>query len=102
MQKIKVAADDTLLADYPRTWPARVRVAVGPATHEQTATHVAGDPARAFDRAQVRAKFLRFVEPVLEAERAERILTRCHEALAADKFAPLVAEIEQSCRDANH
>jgi 2-methylcitrate dehydratase PrpD len=102
MQKIKVAADDGLLADYPRSWPARVRVVAGATTHEQTVTHVPGDPTRPFDRAQVRTKFLRFVEPVLGAERAERMLARCHEASAAGKVAPLVADIEQICRDASH
>src|SRR5207247_2309495 len=102
MGKIKVAADEGLLADYPRTWPARVRVVAGSATHEQIVTHVPGDPARPFDRAQVRAKFLRFVEPVLGAERAEHMLARCHEASAAGKVAPLVADIEQICRDASH
>jgi 2-methylcitrate dehydratase PrpD len=102
MRKIKVAADDSLLADYPRTWPARVHVVAGSATYEQTVTHVPGDPARPFDRAQVQAKFLRFVEPVLGMERAEHMLERCHEALAAGKVAPLVADIEQTCRDAGH
>jgi 2-methylcitrate dehydratase PrpD len=102
MRKIKVAADESLLADYPRTWPARVRVVAGSATHEQIVTHVPGDPARAFDRAQVQAKFLRFVEPALGAERAKHMLARCHEALAAGKVTPLVADIEQICRDASH
>ena len=102
MQKIKVAADESLLADYPRTWPARVRVVAGSATHEQTVTHVPGDPARTFDRTQVRAKFLRFVEPALGAARAEHMLERCHEALATGAFRSLLAEIEQTCRDAGH
>jgi 2-methylcitrate dehydratase PrpD len=102
MQKIKVAADDSLLADYPRIWPARVRVVAGSTTHEQTVMHVPGDPARAFDRAQVRAKFQRFVEPMLGAERTERMLSHCDEALAAGKFASLVNEIEQIYRDDSH
>jgi 2-methylcitrate dehydratase PrpD len=102
MQKINVAADESLLADYPRTWPARLRVVAGSTTHDQTVTHVPGDPARAFDRAQVRTKFLRFVEPVLGAERAAHMLARCHEASADGKVAPLLAYIEQVCRDASH
>jgi 2-methylcitrate dehydratase PrpD len=102
MHKIKVAVDESLLADYPRAWPARVRVVAGSATHEQIVTHVPGDPARPFDRAQVQAKFLRFVEPVLGAERAEHTLAHCHEASAAGKVAPLLADIEQICRDASH
>jgi 2-methylcitrate dehydratase PrpD len=102
MRKIKVAADESLLADYPHTWPARVRVVAGSATHEQIVTHVPGDPARPFDRAQVQAKFLRFVEPVLGAERAEYTLARCDEASATGKVASLLADVEQICRDASH
>src|SRR5262252_8072423 len=33
MAKIKVEADEHLLAGYPETWPARVRVAAGPTRH---------------------------------------------------------------------
>ena len=50
--RIKVEADEGLLADYPRTWPARVRVTAGSERHERLVTHVPGDPARPFDRAQ--------------------------------------------------
>jgi 2-methylcitrate dehydratase PrpD len=101
MAKIKVEADEGLLADYPRSWPARVRVAAdGSARHERMVTHVPGDPARAFDRARVHEKFFCFAEPVLGAEGAERVLARCRAALAAGEFAPLLAEIEQTCSDA--
>jgi 2-methylcitrate dehydratase PrpD len=101
MAKIKVEADEGLLVDYPRSWPARVRVAAeGSARHERMVTHVPGDPARAFDRARVHEKFFCFAEPVLGAEGAERVLARCRAALAAGEFAPLLAEIEQTCSDA--
>jgi 2-methylcitrate dehydratase PrpD len=101
MAKIKVEADERLLADYPRRWPARVRVAAaGSAQHERMVTHVPGDPARPFDRARVHEKFLQFVQPVLGAEGAERLLARCRAALAAGEFAALVKEIEQTCSNA--
>jgi 2-methylcitrate dehydratase PrpD len=100
MAKIKVEADEGLLADYPRSWPARVRVAAeGSARHERMVTHVPGDPARAFDRARVHEKFFCFAEPVLGAEGAERVLARCRAALAAGEFAPLLDEIEQTCSE---
>src|SRR6516165_3014489 len=44
MGKIKVEADARLLADYPVSWPARVRVAAGSARHERDVTHVPGIP----------------------------------------------------------
>jgi 2-methylcitrate dehydratase PrpD len=101
MAKIRVEADEGLLADYPRSWPARVRIAAaGSAQHERMVTHVPGDPARAFDRARVHEKVLRFAEPVLGAEAAERVLARCRAALATGEFTPLLDEIEQTCSDA--
>jgi 2-methylcitrate dehydratase PrpD len=95
MNKIKVKADESLLADYPRRWPARVTVTAGSARHERLVTHVPGDPARPFDRAQVERKFLRFVTPVVGAEPAQRLLTQCGEALEAGKLHPLLAETER-------
>jgi 2-methylcitrate dehydratase PrpD len=74
-----------------------VRVAAGSARHERTVTHVPGDPARAFDRARVHEKFLRFVRPALGAEAAERMLARCHAAPSTGEFTPLVQEIERAC-----
>jgi Uncharacterized protein involved in propionate catabolism len=87
--KIKVEADENLLSDYPRTWPARVRVSTGSAQHERLVTHVPGDPARPFDRAQVRDKFLSFVAPLLGAQQAQDILARCSDVLATGEFSAL-------------
>ncbi len=98
MKKIKVEADENLLSDYPRTWPARVRVAAGSAQHERLVTHVPGDPARPFDRAHVRDKFLSFVAPLLGAQKAKDILARCSDVLATGEFSALVAAIEDVCR----
>jgi 2-methylcitrate dehydratase PrpD len=92
MERIKVEADESLLADYPRSWPARVRVTVGSASHERLVTHVPGDPARPFDRAQVREKFLRFVGP-----EGAQMLARCDEALAGGRLGPLAGEIDAAC-----
>ncbi|MBV8240192.1 MAG: MmgE/PrpD family protein, partial [Hyphomicrobiales bacterium] len=94
---IKVEADARLLAGYPESWPARVRVAAGPTQHARDVTHVPGDPALPFDRARVREKFLRFTQPVLGAQTAERILARCGSVLATGEFSQLIDEIEQAC-----
>src|SRR5262245_4557287 len=97
MAKIKIQADERLLADYPRSWPARVRVTAASAQRERTVTHVPGDPALPFDQEDVRRKFLRFTEPVIGMEKAERILARCSDALAAGEFSALVDDIELAC-----
>jgi 2-methylcitrate dehydratase PrpD len=61
MARTKVAADDSLLADYPRAWPARVVVTTPSGRHERRARDVPGGPARPFAEADVRNKFLRSV-----------------------------------------
>jgi 2-methylcitrate dehydratase PrpD len=101
MAKIKVEADERLLADYPVSWPARVRVAARSTRHARDVTHVPGDPARPFDRARVREKFLRFTQPVLGAEKAERIVARCSDVLATGEFSQLMDEIERACSAAS-
>jgi 2-methylcitrate dehydratase PrpD len=97
MAKIKVAADERLLADYPRSWPAYVRVVAGSAQHERTVTHIPGDPALPFDRGSVGKKFLRFAQAALGAEKAKRLLARCSELLTSGQFSSLVDEIEHAC-----
>jgi 2-methylcitrate dehydratase PrpD len=100
MGKIKVAADESLLADYPRSWPARVAVRAGGARHERLVRDVPGDPARPFGRADVREKFARFVAPAMGAERTEQMLALSSDAIARCNFAALLACIEAACRDA--
>jgi 2-methylcitrate dehydratase PrpD len=94
MDKIKVAPDEGLLADYPRTWPARVTVTAGSTRHERLVTYVPGDPARPLDRARVRDKFLRFVGPGLGAENAEHMLARCSDVPTSGRWASLANGIE--------
>jgi len=100
MGKIKVAADESLLADYPRSWPARVAVTAGGVRHERLVRHVPGDPARPFGRAHVHEKFARFVAAAMGAERTEKMLTLCSEALEGTTFEALAAEIDGVCREA--
>ena len=64
-------------------------------------THVPGDPARPFDRENIRKKFLRFTQPVLGAETAERILARCGSVVATGEFSQLMDEIERACSTAS-
>jgi 2-methylcitrate dehydratase PrpD len=97
MARIRIEADDGLLAGYPREWPARVRVAAGAAVHERQVAHVPGDPARAYDSAQVRQKFLRFVTPVLGERAAAAILARCADALSSNQLMLLAGDIDASC-----
>jgi 2-methylcitrate dehydratase PrpD len=97
MEKIKLEADEGLLSNYPRTWQARVSVLAGTAQHARTVTHVPGDPARPFGRAQVLDKVMRFSGTLLGTEQAEHVLARCTDALTTGSFAALVTAIENTC-----
>jgi hypothetical protein len=55
-------------------------------------TDIPGDPARPFDRARVREKFMRFVAPVIGKA---RILDACTDAFAGGNFAALVETVER-------
>jgi len=101
MEKIRIEADQGLLADYPRRWRARLRVVAGSRGREWLTNHVPGDPAEPFDRVRVREKFLRFVSPAVGADKAEQVLARCDDALGSDQFTPLLAEIEDACASAS-
>jgi 2-methylcitrate dehydratase PrpD len=94
MTKIKLKPDASLLVDYPRTWPARVRVVAGSSVSERLVTHVPGDPAWAFGRAQAEAKFRRFVLPAFGTELTEYTLEQCREVLTGGHFRLFVESIE--------
>ena len=70
MARVKVVADDGLLADYPATWPAHVVVTTSQARHERRVDHIPGDPARAFTEVELARKFEHFVAPAAGAESA--------------------------------
>jgi 2-methylcitrate dehydratase PrpD len=64
MARVKVTADDALLADYPARWPARVVVEAASGRRELRVDAIPGDPTRAFTRADVETKFRHFAGPV--------------------------------------
>jgi 2-methylcitrate dehydratase PrpD len=101
MEKITIEADETLLADYPRRWPARVHVVAGSRRREWLTNHVPGDPAEPFDRARTREKFLRFVTAAIGADKADQVLARCSGAFVRAEFTSLLAEIEDACSSAS-
>jgi 2-methylcitrate dehydratase PrpD len=97
MSKIKVEPDESLLADYPQIWRARVVVVASAGTIEHEVTGVPGDPVWPFGREHARAKFLRFVLPVFGTGLAEHILEHCSEVLTSWPPKLLVGEIEAAC-----
>jgi len=75
MMRVKVAADDALLTDYPTRWPARIVVETASGRHELRVDSVPGDPSRPFTRTDVEKKFQHFTAPVLEAATRDLLLS---------------------------
>jgi 2-methylcitrate dehydratase PrpD len=74
MARIRIRADEALLADYPAAWPTRVVVNTASGRHERRVRHLPGDPAQPFTEAAVIEKFHRLVAPVAGEEHAQRLL----------------------------
>jgi 2-methylcitrate dehydratase PrpD len=92
MQRIRLSADDALLAGYPAVWTARVTVTTPAGERDNTVSHVPGDPARPFDQPTVTGKFVRFAAPILGETEARTLLAQ---ALGVLDKPPLAAEIVQ-------
>lgn len=65
MTRVKIVADEALLAAYPSSWPARVVVETGSSRHERLINFIPGDPERPFTEADIQAKFKRFTAAAL-------------------------------------
>ena len=74
MGLVAITPDQSLLANFPSRWPARVEVTTSSGCREHTVTDVPGDPARPFNADAVRAKFRRFATPVIGAEASGQML----------------------------
>jgi 2-methylcitrate dehydratase PrpD len=96
MRRITVEPDETLLADYPRVWPAHVTVTTKTGVRERRVTAVPGDPSRPFGEADVAAKFRRFVAPVAGPEAGNRLLSAASGVIAGDCSARDVLQAIQS------
>ena len=96
MSRVTVKADEDLLGHYPKSWPARLVVAVPSGKQEKLVLHVPGDPERPFDEPQVSKKFLRVTAPISGKRAADALLTR---SLAAFDEPPktLLAGIDRAC-----
>jgi 2-methylcitrate dehydratase PrpD len=96
MARIKVRADVRLLADYPKTWPARVTITTPNGTVERLVCHIPGDPERAFTESDVNRKFHRLVTPVLgEAGSRDMWESGIAALRSTDASAALVSELNR-------
>ena len=68
MARVRLSADDALLADYPKRWPARVVVTTPSGRHERRVREVPGDPARPFAKPTCGTSFKMPPRPCLTNE----------------------------------
>jgi len=95
MGKVKVTADDALLADYPARWSARVVVKSMSGRHEYKAEHVPGDPARPLSVQALVDKFRKLAAPVAGEAQADAMLDAAlHIADTAAAPSRLLRDIE--------
>ncbi len=80
MGRVKVAAEDALLADYPARWPARIVVEASSGRRELRIDCVPGDPERPLTKAEIEKKFSHFAEP-LASDTAAKLLQSSLNAL---------------------
>ena len=80
LARVKVVADETLLANYPFHWPARVVVETASRRHERLINCIPGDPEHPFTEADVQEKFKRFTAAALGGA-VEKVLRQSLTAL---------------------
>jgi 2-methylcitrate dehydratase PrpD len=96
MDQVAVVPDETLLAEFPARWPARIAVTTSSGRAGRTVRDVPGDPARPFDRHAVQEKFSRVAGPVIGAEACEQTLAAAFGLLSGKTDAAgLLRQIEE-------
>ena len=98
MEKIKLEADEGLLSRLsPHVAGAGECLLAGTAQHARTVTHVPGDPARPFGRAQVLDKFNAFLRDAARDRASGARPGALHRRLTTGSFAASVTAIENTC-----
>ena len=92
MARIRIVADDGLLAGYPAAWSARVVVETRAGRRENVVSAVPGDPARPWSMAEVRARIARYVTPIIGAEAAAELVASASAALDGSGTAATVMD----------
>jgi 2-methylcitrate dehydratase PrpD len=95
MARVKVTGDETLLADYPASWPARIVVTTSSGLYEQRVDHVPGDPARPFTEADIGSKFQHFAAPILGDTTATLLQTSMTAFRSQDSLLSLMQDLQR-------
>jgi 2-methylcitrate dehydratase PrpD len=85
MPKVEIAPDPALTAYFPAVYPARVEATLADGeTVSVLVTDAPGDPARALNESELRAKFHRLADPVIGAAPAESLAKAALGAVSGD------------------
>jgi len=100
MSRIEVTADESLLADYPSSWPARVTVTTRDGKRDKFVRDVPGDPPRPLSDADLQQKFRQLVEPCLGKDKADRLKSAGSGVLESPDAVIDVLNIVNGCLEA--
>jgi 2-methylcitrate dehydratase PrpD len=95
MARVKIVAEEDLLAGYPATWPAQIVVTTSQARHERRVDHIPGDPARPFTAAEFARKFEHFVAPVAGRDSAALLRSALAALNSRDALDALKQELDR-------
>jgi len=93
MARVKVVADEALLADYPARWPARIVVETVSGRRELHVDYIPGDPERPFTQADVETKFRHFAGPVLGDSTAKFLQSSLASFPSGDSISSLMRDL---------
>ncbi len=93
MARVKVIADDALLADYPARWPARIVAEAVSDRHELHVDCIPGDPERPFTPTDVETKFRHFAGPVLGDSTAKILQSSLASFPSRDSISSLMRDL---------
>jgi 2-methylcitrate dehydratase PrpD len=99
MTRITLTADDRLLVNYPRQWPASVTLVTTQGRSERRISDVPGDPTRPLSEAHLAEKFQRLVAPMLGQGDPlwQSALDALRSAQALDRLVGRLDEIVSTC-----
>ncbi|MGA7789741.1 MAG: MmgE/PrpD family protein [Xanthobacteraceae bacterium] len=95
MERIKVAADDALLAEYPSSWPARIVVTTKSGRYERRVRDIPGDPAHPFRETDIRNKFQDAAAPVLDERTAAFLQSALTVLSSRDSLSSVMRNLNQ-------
>ncbi|MFM9969207.1 MAG: MmgE/PrpD family protein [Burkholderiales bacterium] len=98
LARIHVEADESLMAHFPRSWPARIEVNTKSGAEKRLITDIPGDPGRPFDENQLGEKFKAVLAANVGGSDIESLLRLALDVLdQPENTTKLLNQIEKCC-----